>query len=114
MATAQECRAALDALAARLSGAHTSVRSKVDERRVACRITDLDLTYVGQLRDGGLHDITERTEQSRPAQITLTLSSDDLLALTDGTLGAGSAWATGRLRIDAGLRDLLTLRTMLS
>jgi hypothetical protein len=114
MATAQECRVALDVLAARLTGAHDSVRSKIDERSVACRIKDLDLTFVGQLRDGGLHDITAPDEQARTAQITLTVSSDDLIALTDGTLGVGSAWATGRLRIDAGLRDMLALRTMLS
>jgi putative sterol carrier protein len=114
MATAQECRAALDVLAHRLSGAGDSVRSKVDERRVACQIRDLDLTFVGQLRDGGLHDIDQNADESRPAQITLTMTSDDLIALTDGSLGVGSAWASGRLRIDAGFRDLLALRTMLT
>ena len=35
------------------------------------------------------------------------MTSDDLVALVDGTLHVASAWATGRVKIDAGVRDLL-------
>jgi hypothetical protein len=39
------------------------------------------------------------------------MTSDDLIALTDGRLKLAAAWATGRLRINAGVRDLLKLRS---
>jgi len=58
MATIEECRAALDGLAKRLSGADSGTRKKVSlDRKLACRITDLDATFVGQLHDGELTDI---------------------------------------------------------
>jgi putative sterol carrier protein len=41
------------------------------------------------------------------------MTSDDLLALVDGRLKMASAWATGRVKIDAGIRDLLKLRSIL-
>ena len=47
------------------------------------------------------------------ADIRLTMASDDLVALTDGRLQFGPAWATGRVRLEAGLRDLLRLRKLL-
>jgi putative sterol carrier protein len=41
------------------------------------------------------------------------LTSDDLVALTDGQLNVASAWATGRLRVDASIKDMLRLRALL-
>ena len=41
------------------------------------------------------------------------MSSDDLVALTDGHLHFGKAWASGRLKLEAGLRDLLRLRKII-
>ena len=46
------------------------------------------------------------------AQIRLTMTSDDLLALVDGSLHLASAWATGRIKVEAGVRDLLKLRSI--
>jgi len=45
--------------------------------------------------------------------LRLTTTSDDLLALTDGSLPVMRAWTSGRLRIDASIVDLLKLRTLL-
>ena len=47
------------------------------------------------------------------ADIRLTMTSDDLIALTDGRLHFGNAWATGQVKLEAGLRDLLRLRKLL-
>ena len=47
------------------------------------------------------------------ADIRLTMTSDDLVALTSGELSFGPAWATGRVKLEAGLRDLLRLRKLL-
>jgi putative sterol carrier protein len=47
------------------------------------------------------------------ADIRLTMSSDDLLALTSGQLSFAPAWASGRVKLEAGLRDMLRLRSLL-
>ncbi len=41
------------------------------------------------------------------------MNSDDLLALTDGTLGLPAAWASGRVKLEAGILDLMKLRSLL-
>ena len=39
-------------------------------------------------------------------------TSDDLVAMTNGDLSFAHAWATGQVRLDASLRDLLRLRSL--
>jgi len=110
VATEQECQDALARLAGRLGDGDASARSKSFDRTLTCTLRDLGVVYGGRLKDGQLIDIA-RTGSS-DAQIRLTMSSDDLLALVDGELNMGSAWATGRVKVEAGVRDLLKLRTI--
>lgn len=111
MATRQECEAAFGELASKLGQVDHETRKKVVlDRSVSARITDLETTFQGRLRDGGLHDIHEVPKSD--AQIKLTMASDTLIALTDGSVGFASAWATGKLRIDASVMDLLRLRSL--
>ncbi len=111
MATKQECEVAFAELAEKLGRVDPDTRKKVVlDRSVSARITDLETTFQGSLRDGGLHDISEVVAST--AQIKLTMASDTLLGLTAGTLGFGSAWMTGKLRIDASVLDLLKLKSM--
>ncbi|MFI5099954.1 MAG: alkyl sulfatase C-terminal domain-containing protein [Actinomycetes bacterium] len=112
MASLRECRKALDELGANLSAADDSVRAHVQDRTVSCRITDLDVTFRGRLTDGALVDVTD-TISSEPAQIRLTMSSDDLVDIVAGRLSFPHAWATGRVKLDASFRDLLRLRSFL-
>jgi hypothetical protein len=35
------------------------------------------------------------------------------VALTEGDLNFGQAWLSGRVKVEAGVRDLLKLRSML-
>jgi putative sterol carrier protein len=112
MASVEECRTAIEELAERMAGADEEVRSHATlNRSLSCRITDLDVTFSGQLRDGHIHDIT--TEPAQRAQIRLTVSSDDLIALVDGHLHFASAWAKGRIKVEASIMDLLRLRSLL-
>ncbi len=115
MATAQECEAALRRIAATLAGADGGDRARhVVDRSVSCTVPDLELTFTGQLKGGTLTDVSSAAGGDQPqAQIRLTTSSDDLVALTDGRLGFGSAWAQGRLKVDASMLDLLRLRRLL-
>ncbi|MDQ6650373.1 MAG: SCP2 sterol-binding domain-containing protein [Actinomycetota bacterium] len=112
MATLEECEAALEKLAHRLSGVDADLRRRhVLERTVSCKIPDLGATFSGQLRDGGLHDV--EPEPLPGAQIKLTVTSDDLVAITEGRLNFATAWATGKLKVEASMLDLLKLRGML-
>ena len=101
-------------LAARLADADGATRSKAAfDRTLSCQLRDLGAAFGGRLNGGHLVDIRQvSTAEARAAQIKLTMSSDDLLALVAGDLHVGSAWASGRMRVDAGIRDLLRLRTI--
>ena len=83
-------------------------------RRLSCTVLDLGVIFVGQLRDGTLHDVSSAPDGTPvEAQVRLTVASDDLVALTDGRLSFATAWARGQLKIEASMMDLLKLRTLL-
>ena len=115
MATLEQCKAAVEELARRLSTLdHDMRREHARDRAVSCWLPDLDVTFHGRLHEGRLVDITTFAHREHsPADLRLRLSSDDLVALVDGALPVTEAWATGRLKIDASVRDLLRLRSML-
>jgi hypothetical protein len=115
MATTEECRDALDKLSDNMRGADGDVRAAAElDRSVSCHITDLDVTFAGRMADGRI-DVRE-TLQGPPrekAEIRLAMTGDDLVALVDGELNFARAWGSGRVRLEAGLRDLLRLRKLL-
>ncbi|MGY1604350.1 sterol-binding protein [Geodermatophilus sp. SYSU D00815] len=85
------------------------------DRSLSCRLTDLQQVVLGRLRDREVQDVRPVPDgPSVPkADIRLTMTSDDLVALTDGRLSFGPAWASGRVKLEAGFRDLLRLRKLL-
>lgn len=112
MATLDQCRTALERLSERLARVGAEDRKQVSfDRTLSCHVPDLDTTFHGRLEDGHIVGIT--TGEAPKAQIRLTATSDDLVALTDGHLDFGRAWLGGRVKVEAGVRDLLKLRTML-
>ncbi|MBO1416895.1 SCP2 sterol-binding domain-containing protein [Streptomyces sp. FH025] len=115
MANAEECREALEQFSRNMAKSTGDARKAAAlDRSLSCRITDLDLTFTGQLRDGRIQDVVSTPgPPAEKAAIRLTLSSDDLVALVNGGLNFASAWASGRVRLEAGFRDLLRLRTLL-
>ncbi|MFD8549228.1 SCP2 sterol-binding domain-containing protein [Streptomyces sp. NPDC059649] len=115
MATLDQCRAALDRLAQNLSSADGKVRSAAAlDRSLSCRITDLDVTFLGRLAQGSIQHVTSVPgPPPDKAEIRLSMTGDDLVALVDGRLNFARAWGSGRVKLEAGLRDLLRLRTLL-
>jgi putative sterol carrier protein len=101
---------ALHALADRMAEHAASGHRVSLERTLSCTLPDLGVSYLGRIAGGRLVDI--RPARDGAAQVKLTLSSDDLVALVDGRLKMASAWATGRVKIDAGMRDLVRLRSL--
>jgi putative sterol carrier protein len=110
VATAEQCEEALHTLAERLPDNEASRRKAEFERTISCTIRDLNVIFGGRLKDGQLLDIG--AVATPDAQVRLTMTSDDLLALVAGDLKMASAWATGRVKIDAGVRDMVRLRSI--
>lgn len=112
MASLEQCEAALAVLAARLEEyPHEERRDRIPDRTVELALLDLDVSFRGRLHDGQLVDI-EQGCLDKP-NIRLTMNSDDLIELTDKRLRFSHAWASGRLHLDASLRDLLRLRGLM-
>jgi hypothetical protein len=112
VASVSECDAALRALGARLATVDPAVRAKfVVERTVSCRVNDLATTWTARLCEQGLVDVT--TDEESKAQVRLTVSSDDLLALVEGRLALPTAVAMGKVRVQASPFDLLRLSAFL-
>src|SRR5689334_8397937 len=85
------------------------------DRSLSCRLTDLNQVVLGRLSGGSVRDVHPVPDgpEVPKADIRLTMRSDDLLAMTDGELHFGKAWASGRVKLEAGLRDILRLRKIL-
>jgi hypothetical protein len=111
MASLEECEQALRKLAARLADADPEAKRKAAvDRSMTCTLSDLGVTFGGRLHGGELLDIAQVAHPD--GQVKMTMTSDDLIKLVAGDLNMGSAFATGRVRIDASLRDLLKLRSI--
>lgn len=113
MADEAECRTALDQVARRLGEVDRDrLAEHVVERTISCRINDLGIAFRSRIHDGGL-DPFERTDDPRAAQVRLAVDSDDLVALANDELSPAKAWATGRLKVEASIFDLLRIRKLL-
>jgi hypothetical protein len=113
MASVEDCERAFDQLADRLAEADPSARKKASfDRTLTCTLRDLGVTFAGRLKDGQLVDIHRLDSANGKAQVRMTMTSDDLLALVGGTLNMASAWASGRVKIDASVLDLIRLRSV--
>lgn len=111
MATLEECEKALQELAARIDRNDTSGPHQGFDRSLRCTLTDLGVTFTGRLEQGRLRDIAQG--DGADAQIGLEMTSDDLVQLVAGDLKLTGAWATGRVRMHAGIRDVMRLRSLL-
>jgi putative sterol carrier protein len=111
MATVDECRQALQDLAARLDQ-NAESRGKLDfDRTLACRVTDLATAFHGRLTGGRMIDIADGDDPK--AKIALVAASDDLIALVQGKLDVTRAVASRQIAIKANPFDLLKLRKLL-
>ena len=113
MANVEDCRKALDGLAAALAAVDPELRARhVPTRTVACRLADLDVVFVGRLDEDGVHDVDESDELEPDVDVRLTMDSDELVALSDGSDDFLHAWLRGRVQVSASMRDLLRLRSL--
>ena len=115
MASVEECDRAVSELAARLGEVDPQLRTRYAAAPTfRCRVSDLKVAFVGRLSEDGELVVRRVDAQHRgDEQVTLTVSSDDLVALAEGRLAVPAAYATGRLKVDANVLDLLRLRSLL-
>ena len=113
MASVADCRKALDGLAAALAEVEPELRARhVPARTVACRVTDLEVTFVGRLDEDGVNYVGEANDAEPEVDVRLTMDSDELVALADGSDDFLHAWLRGRVGMSASMRDLLRLRSL--
>jgi predicted lipid carrier protein YhbT len=114
MASAEQCRDALQALTDRLGEMNPQDRASFfSNRSFSCHVTDLGITFVTRITDRGAEPVKEAGPDDPPADIRLTASSDDTVALAATPANIARMWMTGRVKVQASMRDLLALRRLL-
>jgi hypothetical protein len=114
MASAEECREALQTLTGRLAEMSPHDRaSYFGKRSMSCHVTDLGVTFVTRFTDQGADPVTEAAPGDPPADIRLTAASDDVVTLSATPANIARMWLSGRVKVQASMRDLLALRRLL-
>jgi hypothetical protein len=116
VASVDECLTALGNLSAKITELDPETRRNlISERTIVCELSDLSVSIRGRLSEDGIDQLSVAPPDgpSSRGQIRLIIGSDDLIALTEGELNFAQAWARGRLRVNASVRDLFKLRHLM-
>jgi hypothetical protein len=115
MATRRQCEQAIKQLATALSRIDPEFRrQRLPARDVALVVSDLDLAFSGRIDGEGLHDVAAVSiDDVQGVPVRFTASSDDVVAIGRRPASFPTAWVRGRVRVHAGLRDLIELRRLL-
>lgn len=114
MATAEECRQALERLTGQIADMDPKDREAfLADRQLSVEVTDLGITFLTHLRPDGASAITVANGSDGPAQVRFSVKSDDLVAIADDPGIFIRSWLTGRLKIHASVSDMLRLRKLI-
>ena len=113
MTTAEDCRMALQKLAGRLSELSPAERDQYfGNRTMSVTVPDLGVTFVTVLGAGD-DPVRQAVPGEPPADMRLTASSDEVVALAEQPMNIARAWMSGRVKIEASVKDLFRLRRLL-
>jgi predicted lipid carrier protein YhbT len=113
MATAEECRTALENLTGRIAEMDASERAaSLLDRTLSCRVTDLGITFVTRLSKDGAGPITVAGNGTPQAQVRFTADSDTVVAIAADPGSFLRAWLSGKLKVQGSILDLLHLRKL--
>ncbi len=113
MSTAEECQEALQKLAGRLAEVPPAERADYfGNRSMSVTIPDLDVTY-GTVLGEGNDPVRLIAPDEPPADIRLTANSDQVIALAQSPMNIARAWVSGKVKIEASVKDLFRLRRLL-
>ena len=114
MATAEECRVALETLTGQIAEMDPADREAfLVERVISCKISDLGVTFVTKISPNGASPVREANGSEPPAQVRFTAKSDDLVAIAGDPGSFMRAWLSGKLKVQGSVFDLLHLRKLM-
>jgi hypothetical protein len=114
MATAEECRKALESLTSRIADMDARDRAAhLVDRSLSCRVPDLGVTFLTRLGPDGAEPITEVGNGSPPAQVRFIADSDVVVAIAGDPGSFMRAWLSGKLKVQGSIFDLLHLRKLM-
>jgi len=114
VATAEECRQALEKLTGQIATMDPKDREAfLADRELSCTVTDLGVTFLTHIRPDGASPVTVANGADPPAQVRFSVKSDDLVAIANDPGLFIRFWLTGRLKMQASLSDLLRLRKLI-
>jgi predicted lipid carrier protein YhbT len=114
MATAEECRVALDTLTGRIAELDAKDReTHLLDRTMSVRVPDLGVTFVTRLGSHGADPVRLAEAATPTAQVRFTANSDVILAIAADPGTFMRAWLSGKLRVQASVFDLLHLRRLM-
>jgi len=114
MATAEECRTALESLTGRIANMDAKDReAHLLDRTLSCRVPDLNLTFVTRLGPQGAEPVRVADNGSPQAQVRFTADSDTVLTIAGDPGSFMRAWLSGKLKVQGSLLDLLQLRRLM-
>jgi predicted lipid carrier protein YhbT len=114
MATAEQCRAALESLTGRIAQMDAKERAAhLANRTLSCQVTDLGITFMTKLGADGAGPVTQVPDGAPAAQIRFAAKSDEVLAVAADPGSFARAWLTGKLKVEGNMLDLLRLRKLL-
>ena len=89
-------------------------RSLPADRTVSCHVHDLDVTFLTRIGAHGADPITEAATGQPQAQIRITASSQEVVAIAGNPRRFQDAWHAGRLKVEGSFLDLLLLRRFIA
>jgi len=114
MATAEECRAALESLTGRIANMDAKDReAHLVDRTLSCRVPDLGLTFVTRLGPDGAEPIKVADNGTPQAQVRFTADSNTVVAIAGDPGSFMRAWLSGKLKVQGSVFDLLHLRKLM-
>src|SRR5215472_19382839 len=114
MATAEECRTALETLTSRISELDAQERAKkVLDRTMSLRVPDLGVTFVTRIGPDGAEPVRQAANGARPAEVRFIADSDVVVAVAADPGTFMRAWLSGKLKVQGSVLDLLHLRKLL-
>jgi putative sterol carrier protein len=72
---------------------------------------DLNTSFLFRIENGVLKELSESSVEK--PDISVTSSSDTLLAIVNRKMGAMSAYTTGKLKVRGSMKDLLKLQKLM-
>jgi predicted lipid carrier protein YhbT len=113
MATAEECRAALEQLTGRIADMDAQDRAKhLVDRTMSLRVPDLGLTFLTRLGPDGAEPVRQ-VDPATQAQVRFTADSDVVVAVAADPGSFVRAWLSGKLKVQGSVFDLLALRKLM-